>query len=75
MHRELPDIDWTVNETIRCCPATALVFNDFAVDACCGGGATLDAAARNAGVGAEQLLTAIWRTIAGDARNNLGVIA
>lgn len=66
MPHQLPDLDWTVNETIRCCPATARVFNDSGVDSCCGGGATLDAAARDAGVEAGVLLEAIHRVVAGD---------
>lgn len=49
----------TVNEIIRRHPATVGVFNDFGIDACCGGAATLrDAAARD-GADLQPLLDAL----------------
>ncbi|HEX6040007.1 DUF542 domain-containing protein [Longimicrobium sp.] len=58
----------TVNEVIRLHPATVGVFNDFGIDACCGGAATLrDAAARD-GADAEQLLSALNRAASEPAR-------
>ena len=36
----------TVSRTIRLFPVTVRVFNDFGIDACCGGELTIEAAAR-----------------------------
>ena len=54
----------TVNEIIRLHPATVGVFNDFAIDACCGGAATLRQAAARDGADVEQLLEALNRAAA-----------
>lgn len=64
MSRPTVDLNWTVNDTIRRHPVTARVFQAFGVDSCCGGGATLDAAARDAGVEPASLLGALLLTIA-----------
>jgi iron-sulfur cluster repair protein YtfE (RIC family) len=53
------DLSWTVNATIKRHPITAHVFRELGVDSCCGGGATLYAAARDAGVEREALLAAL----------------
>ena len=49
-------LSWTVNETLRHLPEAAAVFNRFGIDTCCGGGLTLEQAARSAGVSTETLL-------------------
>lgn len=54
----------SVNETIRRHPATVAVFNDFGIDACCGGAATLRDAAMRDGADPEQLLAAVNRAAA-----------
>lgn len=58
----------TVNEIIRLHPATVDVFNDFGIDACCGGAATLRDAATRDGADAETLLNALNRAASGAAR-------
>lgn len=58
----------TVNEIIRLHPATVGVFNDFGIDACCGGAATLRDAATRDGADAETLLDALNRAASGAAR-------
>lgn len=49
----------SVNETIRRYPEAVAVFNEMGVDACCGGAATLAAAAEDAGVTWEALRSAL----------------
>jgi iron-sulfur cluster repair protein YtfE (RIC family) len=49
----------TVNEAIRLFPATVAVFNQFGIDACCGGAAPIQAAARRDGADPDALLTAL----------------
>jgi regulator of cell morphogenesis and NO signaling len=51
--------DLTVNEAIRRFPATVAVFNDFGVDACCGGAAPLAKAAVRDGADPVALLDAV----------------
>lgn len=51
--------DLTVNETIRRFPATVAVFNDFGIDACCGGAAPLAEAAVRDGADPNALLDAV----------------
>jgi regulator of cell morphogenesis and NO signaling len=60
-HAAHPDLElaMTVNEALRRIPNAGLVFNAFGVDACCGGGNTLDAAARDAGIDPAVLLDAL----------------
>jgi len=54
----------SVNETIRRWPSSIAVLGAFGIDTCCGGSASLDAAARDVGVPTETLLDAIARAIA-----------
>ena len=54
---------WTVNDVIRHFPMTILVFNDLGIDSCCGGMATLEAAARESSVAPHDLLAAIKATL------------
>ena len=49
----------TVNEILVKYPATVSVFNQFGIDACCGGAASLDEAARRDGADVDQLLRAL----------------
>ena len=55
----VPDGTWTVNETLRRHPEAVEVFNRFGIDACCGGDASLDEAARRDGADLGALITAL----------------
>ncbi len=57
------DITSSVNDVIQLHPASIPVLNVFGVDACCGGAASLDDAARSAGADPAALLEALQRTI------------
>lgn len=48
-----------VNEAIRRYPATIAVFNAFGIDACCGGAASIEEAARRDAADVEALLAAL----------------
>ena len=54
----------SVNEVLQCHPATVMVFNDFGVDACCGGASSLADAALAAGVEPVILLEALEAVLA-----------
>jgi len=51
--------DMTVNQVLQEYPATLPVFNQYRVDACCGGAARLDVAAAAAGISLGELLAAL----------------
>ena len=53
------DPEWSVNATVQRFPSTVAVFNEYGVDACCGGAATLREAALDAGVALDQLVEAL----------------
>lgn len=53
------DAGMTVNDMLRLYPATVSVLNAFGIDACCGGAASLDEAARRDGVDLDALLNAL----------------
>ncbi len=57
----------TVSRTIRLFPVTVRVFNDFGIDACCGGELTIEAAALRDGADPIALVGALNR-IAEEAR-------
>jgi len=59
----------TVNEIIVQYPAAVSVFNAFGIDACCGGDASVEEAARRDGANIHALIDALQRLItqAGDA--------
>ena len=57
----------TVNEAIRRFPATLAVFNDFGIDACCGGAAPVAEAATRDGADPAALLAAL-RVAAGNGQ-------
>jgi regulator of cell morphogenesis and NO signaling len=48
-----------INDVIKKYPKTIKVFNDFKVDSCCGGGASIETTARRDGVDVEGLLKAL----------------
>jgi regulator of cell morphogenesis and NO signaling len=49
----------TENDAIRHYPETITVFNDFGIDACCGGAVPLAEAARRDGADLDALLAAL----------------
>ena len=55
----------TVNEITARYPETIVVFNDFGIDACCGGDVPLAEAAARDGADAGALTTALKRALAG----------
>lgn len=60
----------TVNEILAAHPAAVSVFNTFGIDACCGGDAPLDEAARRDGADLTALIAALQEIVgrAGGAR-------
>ena len=57
------DSGWTINELLRRLPPSGGVLNAFGIDTCCGGGDTITAAARNAGVREDDLLAEIGSAV------------
>lgn len=58
-----------VNETLRQYPETTAVFNQFGIDACCGGAASMiDAAARD-GADPQALLDALNLAVGAQTAN------
>ncbi len=49
----------TVNETLRRYPETTAVFNQFGIDACCGGAASISDSAIRDGADPRALLNAL----------------
>ena len=60
------DTSATVNEILVQHPAAVSVFNTFGIDACCGGDATLEDAARRDGADLDALTAALGDVIARD---------
>jgi len=58
----------TVNDAVARYPRTVAVFNEFGIDACCGGAATIEEAARRDGADPDALVEAVRQVIADDAR-------
>ncbi|MEO7042068.1 MAG: DUF542 domain-containing protein, partial [Gemmatimonadaceae bacterium] len=52
-----------VNETLRQFPATTSIFNEFGIDACCGGAVSISEAAIRDGADPDELLSALLRAI------------
>lgn len=52
----------TINEIVARYPATIPVFNRFGMDTCCGGGVSVEAAARRDGTNLDVVLAAL-RTV------------
>lgn len=57
------DSGWTINELLRRLPPAGEVLNAFGIDTCCGGGDTITAAARKAGVREDDLLAEIGSVV------------
>lgn len=57
------DSGWTINELLRRLPPAGGVLNAFGIDTCCGGGDTIAAAARKAGVREDDLLAEIGSVV------------
>lgn len=55
----LIDDEITVNELIRQVPETVHVFNEFGIDACCGGAVPVREAAQRDGADVEAVLRAL----------------
>jgi regulator of cell morphogenesis and NO signaling len=55
----------TVNEILGQHPATVSAFNTFGIDACCGGNASIDEAARRDGADLDALIAALDAIIDG----------
>jgi regulator of cell morphogenesis and NO signaling len=51
--------DRIINDVIKQYPKTIGVFNRFNVDACCGGGASIEVTAKADGVDVQALLAAL----------------
>ncbi|MEO6778010.1 MAG: DUF542 domain-containing protein [Gemmatimonadaceae bacterium] len=58
-----------VNETLQQYPATTAVFNDFGIDACCGGAVSIHDAAVRDGADPAELLDAVNSAIEAAAGN------
>ena len=57
--------EMTVNAAIRTFPQTVAVFNDFGIDACCGGAVPIPEAAARDGASPEAVIEALVRVTAG----------
>lgn len=68
-NRTVRDVDpaLSVNEILRRWPAAIPALNAAGIDTCCGGAASLEAAAHDAGVALDPLVAAIERVVVGDA--------
>ena len=62
----------TVNEIIVHHPASVATFNAFGIDACCGGDASVEDAARRDGADIEALLVALDAIITPAAATRIG---
>jgi regulator of cell morphogenesis and NO signaling len=59
--------DTTVNDLIRIFPGTVEVFNDFGIDACCGGAVPVREAAARDGADVALLLAELTRVMKEEA--------
>jgi iron-sulfur cluster repair protein YtfE (RIC family) len=64
MNTEIEVAELTVNETIRRYPATVEIFNRYGIDACCGGAATVAAAAHRDGADVDSLVAELRYVVA-----------
>jgi len=55
--------DMVINDVIKKYPKTVRVFNKFKVDACCGGGNSIEKTAKADGVDVDELLKALNSTV------------
>lgn len=58
------DPNATVNEIVASHPETIPVFNRFGMDTCCGGGVSVDEAARRDGLDVDAVLAALRDAVA-----------
>ena len=58
-HAQAVDTAATVNEILAQHPGAVSTFNTFGIDACCGGNASLDEAARRDGADLAALIAAL----------------
>jgi regulator of cell morphogenesis and NO signaling len=59
--------DMVINDVIRKHPETIKVFNEYKVDSCCGGGASIETTAKRDGVDIESLVKALNVAVQGAA--------
>jgi regulator of cell morphogenesis and NO signaling len=64
-HAQAIDTAATVNEILAQHPGAVSTFNTFGIDACCGGNASLDEAARRDGADLDALIAALDAIIDG----------
>lgn len=57
------DSNLTVNDAVARYPGTVAVFNEFGIDACCGGAATIVEAALRDGADPAALAEAVHRVV------------
>jgi iron-sulfur cluster repair protein YtfE (RIC family) len=62
------DPAWSVNEVLRRYPLTGRVLNEYGVDTCCGGGDSLEDAARAANLDPAVLIRALTPAIEAGGR-------
>jgi regulator of cell morphogenesis and NO signaling len=55
--------EMTVNDVVQSYPETVVVFNDFGIEACCGGGVPVREAAVRDGASPEAVLDALVSAI------------
>ncbi len=55
--------DMIINDVIKEYPKTIKVFHDYEVDACCGGGNSIEKTAKADGVDIDALLKALNKTV------------
>lgn len=51
--------DMVINDVIRKHPETIKVFNEYKVDSCCGGGASIETTAKRDGIEVDPLVKAL----------------
>lgn len=64
----------TINEIVALHPETISVFNRFGMDTCCGGGVTVDEAARRHKIDANAVVASSCHPAANDARQDDRVV-
>jgi len=57
--------DMIINDVIKTYPQTIKVFNEYKVDSCGGGGASVDTTAKRDGIDVERLLKALNEAVGG----------
>jgi len=59
------DRTMTVNQIVANYPETMSVFNGFGIDTCCGGGVSVEEAARRDSLDVEVVMAALWKAVEG----------